>query len=225
MNPLDLLAHFAPNRIAEREINLLLSQQSAARDRLVKFAGKSAKFALGPFVFAFKVRVNGEVEALDSFAQPNLTIQPDVSITGSMEAVGAFLRGGKDGAQAAMAHLNIQGNVGFAQELAFLAENIRYEPEERIAQGLRRIFPMMPTNALDAAAVQGVSIGKGLFSWATDAGSRLAKASADYLVHENPMLVLREDLTQFTSDVEALGHRIERTVKRIERIERNERNR
>jgi ubiquinone biosynthesis accessory factor UbiJ len=218
VNPLDLLAHFAPSQVASREINRLLAEQPAARERLQRFAGKSARFALSPIGFTFRVRSNGEVETVNTANEID-GAKPDVSITGTLDAISAVMRASdsassSDRMQAAMQHVTIEGNVGFAQEIAFLAENLRVEPEESVAQGLRRLLPMLPTHALDAAAVNGVRGAKTLLRWSVDASERLMQACAEYLVHENPTLVSRDEFKRFTDDVQALNNRIERAIKR-----------
>jgi ubiquinone biosynthesis accessory factor UbiJ len=218
VNPLDLLAHFAPSQIATREINRLLAEQPAARERLQRFASKSARFALSPIAFTFRVRSNGEVETFNPANEID-GAKPDVSIIGTLDALSAVLRAGDaassaDRMQRAMQYVTIEGNVGFAQEIAFLAEHLRIEPEERVAQGLRRLLPMFPTHAIDAAAVNGVQGAKTFLRWSVDAGDRLMRASAEYLVHESATLVSRDEFNRFTDDVQALNNRIERTIKR-----------
>lgn len=178
-------------------LNRLLAREQWARDRLVPYAGRSARMAAGPFAVQFAVRSDGLLGA---------STTGDASVTIAMDPAGvpqALLE-----PQAAIRNVRLSGDAEFAQALSFVLQNLRPEPEEELSRFVG-----------DAAAERIVGFLRTGFAQAREAGLRLVATTADYLVAENPLLVARADADAFARDVAQLRDDVERLGKRVELLE------
>lgn len=107
-------------------VNHLLARESWARERLAPYAGKTARLACPPVVLTLLVQPDGYLGAVgETEAQ-----QFDVTISVPSDALPAFVQGGQ---AAVMKHVKIEGDAEFATVIAKLAEHLRWEPEEDLA--------------------------------------------------------------------------------------------
>lgn len=193
-----MLDQFATNA-AVTLLNRLLARERWARDRLMPFAGRSARIEGGPFALQFGVRDGGTLEA--SGGTPDVTISMDAAALPQ-----ALLE-----PRAMMRNVRLAGDAEFAQALSYVLQNLRPEPEEELSRFVG-----------DAAAQRIVGFVRAAFAQAQDAGARLATTAADYFVAENPMLVPRSEADSFARDVAALRDAVERLGKRVDILERSE---
>jgi len=129
----------------------------------------------------------------------------DVTIRASASAASAFLQGGQ---AAAMKHVKIDGDAEFASTIARLAEHLRWEPEEDLAQLIG-----------DAPAHQLAEHARATLAQARRSGQSLLESVAEYFLDENPQLVRQGSLDQMRSELVSLRDALARLEKRIERLD------
>jgi ubiquinone biosynthesis protein UbiJ len=130
----------------------------------------------------------------------------DVTITIEVGAAPAFLSGGQAGA---MKYVRIEGDAEFATALGYLAEHLRWEPEEDLA----RIVG-------DAGAHRAANLARELAGRARRTGRNLLESVAEYLLDEDPQLVRRGELDTLGADLTRARDDVGRLEKRLERLER-----
>jgi ubiquinone biosynthesis protein UbiJ len=129
----------------------------------------------------------------------------DVTIRASASAASAFLQGGQ---AAAMKHVKIDGDAEFASTIARLAEHLRWEPEEDLAQLIG-----------DAPAHQFAEHARATLAQARRSGQSLLESVAEYFLDENPQLVRHGSLDQMRSELVSLRDALARLEKRVERLD------
>jgi ubiquinone biosynthesis protein UbiJ len=129
----------------------------------------------------------------------------DVTIRASASAASAFLQGGQ---AAAMKHVKIDGDAEFASTIARLAEHLRWEPEEDLAQLIG-----------DAPAHQLAEHARATLAQARRSGLSLLESVAEYFLDENPQLVRQGSLDQMRSELVSMRDALARLEKRIERLD------
>jgi ubiquinone biosynthesis protein UbiJ len=103
--------------------------------------------------------------------------------------------------------VEMSGNERLANEVLFLARNLRWDIEE----DLSRVFG-------DALAHRLVAEAKSLGAAAGDSGRRLAQALMEYVVEERSMLARREEHEGLALANARLRDGIERLEQRLERL-------
>jgi len=189
-----MLEPFAMSFIAP--LNHILGQAPWARERLTPFAGKTVQFLAFPFDYRVTVTADG-------LGQPAGSAQSvDVTIAVTPATAMRFFRGDA----AAQTEAKIDGDMAFAQEIAYLARHLRWDYEE----DLSKVFG-------DVAAHRAGEAVRGMSSWLTEAGNNLAESLRDYWVQERPMLAAPEAVEQFNRDVDQLRDDVERLEKRLDK--------
>ncbi|SMF98321.1 ubiquinone biosynthesis accessory factor UbiJ [Burkholderia singularis] len=189
-------------------VNHLLARETWARERLIPYAGKTARLDVPPVVLVLLVQPDGYLAALD---EPDAG-HVDVSIAlaghaggGSWDALGAFLTGGQ---AAMMKHVKIDGDAEFATQIAKLAEHLRWEPEEDLARFVG-----------DAAAHRIAASVRSAGGHARRAGRNVLDSIAEYWLDENPQVVRKRALADFDAELARARDALARVDKRIERLE------
>jgi ubiquinone biosynthesis protein UbiJ len=182
-------------------VNHLLARETWALDRLAPYAGKTARLACPPVVLTLLVKPDGYLAAVDE----SDAHQFDVTVSVPADAVPAFLQGGQ---AAVMKHVKIEGDAEFATTIAKLAEHLRWEPEEDLAQLIG-----------DGPAWRVSSFVRSAGEHARRAGRNLLDSMAEYLLDEDPQLVRREALQDFSEELARARDTLARVEKRVERLE------
>jgi ubiquinone biosynthesis protein UbiJ len=182
-------------------INHLLARESWARERLVPYAGKTARLACPPVVMVLLVQPDGYVQAVEE----DEARQCDVALSLPAGALSAFVQGGQ---AAIMKHVKIEGDAEFATQIGKLAEHLRWEPEEDLAKLIG-----------DAPAYRAATLVRRIHERVMRSGRNLRDSAAEYLLDESPQLVRRSVLTDFNSELARARDALARVEKRIERIE------
>jgi ubiquinone biosynthesis protein UbiJ len=182
-------------------VNHLLARESWARERLVPYAGKTARLSCPPVVLILLVQPDGYLAAVDE----TQTHQFDVTVSVPSEALPAFVQGG----QAVMKHVKIEGDAEFATAIAKLAEHLRWEPEEDLARLIG-----------DGPAWRVATVARSVGEHARRTGRNLLDSVAEYLLDENPQLVRRAALDEFNAELARARDALARVEKRLERLER-----
>ena len=182
-------------------VNHLLARESWARERLVPYAGKTARLSCPPVVLMLLVQPDGYLGAVgESEAQ-----QFDVTIAVPSDALPAFVQGGQ---AAVMKHVKIEGDAEFATTIAKLAEHLRWEPEEDLAKLIG-----------DGPAWRIANVVRSVGEQVQRTGRNLLDTAAEYLLDENPQLVRRAALDDFNVELARARDALARVEKRIERLE------
>jgi ubiquinone biosynthesis protein UbiJ len=129
-------------------INHVLSQEPQAVERVRRQQGKTARMVWGRFSLSLTATPAGLLERAAEHAVPDLT----VTLTQSAlpELVHTLFTGQKPA-------VNIEGDVQLAAEVAWLADNLRWDLEE----DLSRLLGEAPAAALVRAVGWGVDAAKG----------------------------------------------------------------
>lgn len=180
-------------------LNHLLAQESWANGLLRKHSGKTVRFDLPITKITLLVGEDGYLQQPESEdVEPNvvLNIGPDVFT--------AYL---SDGKEAASRHVKMTGDVDFAQAIAQLTSQLRWEYEEDLSKLVG-----------DSMAHAIVKAGKRAAAFGKTAVSDLTQSIVEFLVHEKPTLVAQEAMSDFKTSVKELRDDVERLEKRIERL-------
>jgi ubiquinone biosynthesis accessory factor UbiJ len=183
--------------------NHLLARESWARERLVPYAGRTARLVSSPFALFLLVQPDGLLAATDE-AEAQLF---DVTISVPSDAFPAFIQGGQ---AAVMKHVRIDGDAEFAATIGKLAEHLRWEPEEDLARLIG-----------DAGAHRVGSFVRAAGGQARRAGRNLLESVSEFLLDEQPQLVRRTALDSFNAELSSARDALARVEKRIERLEQN----
>ncbi len=184
--------------VASRAINRLTSATPLARERLARFAGKTAVFRVGPLPVALVVQTTGEVLPAPEGAAADLEVRISPFLLPRLAAHD----------EGAYRDVETTGDVEFAGEVAFLAKHLKWDVEEELSRVVG-----------DAAANRIVSAARGAAAWGRDASGRLAAGAAEYWTEEEPLIASRVKVESFVAGVTELRDAVERLGKRIERLE------
>ena len=182
-------------------VNHLLARETWARERLAPYAGKTARLSCPPVVLTLLVQPDGYLGAVEAQDAQ----QVDVALTVAAGALPTYLQGGQ---AAVMKHVKIEGDAEFAQTLGKLAEHLRWEPEEDLAQLIG-----------DAPASRIASFGRAAAAQARRTGRNVLDSVAEYLLDENPQLVRQAALDGFNAELSRARDALARVEKRVERLE------
>jgi ubiquinone biosynthesis protein UbiJ len=179
-------------------LNRMLARESWARERLSPFAGRTARFEAPPFGLSLRIAEGGRFADAER-AEPVVTVGLDL----------ASLPLALGDPQAALRNVSLKGDADFAQALAFVLQNLRPEPEEELSRFVG-----------DAAAQRIVGLLRISASHWRQLAERMLDSGAHYLVTENPMLVPRAEVDEFSAAVARLRDDVARLEKRVELQER-----
>jgi len=187
------------NRAGLQGINHVLAQHAWARQRLAAHAGRVIEFRLLPLPdLRMAIAADGLV------IEAAIETAPDLSVNIKPSALPYLLL--RD--EAIMREVEITGSADLAQVVQQLFRELEWDFEE----DLSRVFG-------DIAAHRMAGAARDLMTWQRTAGLRLAQNFADYWTEEDPLIARREDITQFSRDVEHLRDDTERLEKRIRKLQ------
>lgn len=189
-----------PASLAAAAVNRLTGAAPLSRERLARFAGKTAVFRVGPVPpVALTVQTTGEVLQAAEGVAPDLEIRMSPFLLPRLAA--------RD--EGAFRDVEMQGDMEFAGEIAYLAKNLRWDVEEDLSRVVG-----------DAAAYQVVSAARAAAGWGRDATGRLAAGAAEYWTEEGPLIASRVKVEDFIAGVTELRDAVERLDKRIALLEK-----
>jgi ubiquinone biosynthesis accessory factor UbiJ len=183
----------------KRFINHVLHATPRAMERLQGFAGKTVVFRSGLFKLSLTVLANGEVDVAPQGAAADVTMVVSPALLPRLAA--------KE--EAAFKEAAFEGDVDFAQEIGFLARNLKWDIEEDLSKVVG-----------DIVAHRIVSAARAADEWRRDATRRLGENVKEYLTEERPALVARRDSDEFVREVDAARDDVARLEKRLKRLER-----
>jgi ubiquinone biosynthesis accessory factor UbiJ len=186
--------------LAAGAINRLTAATPLARERLGRFAGKTAVFRVGPLPVSLTVQTTGEVLPAAAEAPGDLEVRISPFLLPRLAAHD----------ESAYRDVETTGDVEFAGEVAFLAKHLKWDVEEDLSKVVG-----------DAAANRLVSTAKSAAAWGKDASERLAAGAAEYFTEEDPLIASRVKVEDFVAGVSDLRDAVERLEKRIANIEKS----
>ena len=178
-------------------INHLLGQAAWAREKLVPFAGHSARIKLPPFEAAFLIGEDGCISASAAEAEMEVSI--------SLPAAAPLLA--LQGKDAVMRAARIEGSAEFAEALGFVIRNLRWDVEE----DLSRIVG-------DIAAHRVVAGTRAFAAWQRQAMQNFTENLAEYFTEEQPLIARHVDVAAFSGDIDRLRDDVARLEKRVQRL-------
>lgn len=188
------------NRAGLHGINHVLAQHAWARQRLATHAGRVIEFRLLPLPnLRLTITADGQVAEAIAETVPDLTVNIKPSALPWL-----LLRD-----EAIMREVEITGSAELAQVVQQLFRELEWDFEE----DLSHVFG-------DIAAHRMAGAARDLMAWQRTAGLRLAQNFADYWTEEAPLIARRDDITQFSREVEHVRDDTERLEKRIEKLQR-----
>jgi ubiquinone biosynthesis protein UbiJ len=190
----------APAAFVARAINRLTQASPVSRERLARFAGKTAAFRVGPLPVVLTVQTTGEVLPAVDDAARDLEMRISPFLLPRLAA--------RD--ESAYRDVEITGDVEFAGEVAFLAKHLKWDVEEDLSRVVG-----------DAAAHRMVATARDAAAWGKDASERLAAGAAEYWTEEDPLIATRVKVEGFIAGVTELRDAVERLDKRIENLEKS----
>jgi ubiquinone biosynthesis protein UbiJ len=185
------------NALLVRALNHLVVAEPWASERLRGFAGKRVLIAGGPFPVHLGVTPDGEFEVAESASEPAVTITLPVDFP-------ARLLLDRDGLFAAA---KLAGSADFAETLAFVFRNLRWDAEDDLAKWVG-----------DIPARRLVQAGRAAHAWQKAALANLAGNVAEFATEDSDLLAAPRDLQAFGEAVSTLRDDVARLEKRLQRL-------
>jgi ubiquinone biosynthesis accessory factor UbiJ len=179
-------------------VNHLLTRDAQARQCLSPYAQRTVCLMTWQQDMIFTIQADG-------LLSPSAADSPDLSITLPAAAWSAYIQGGR---RAMMKQVKISGDAEFAATLAKLAETLRWEPEEDLAQLIG-----------DGAAHQIARAARGAHRQTRHRARSLLEMAVEYLTEESQQLLHHAAADAFSNEVILLRDDTDRLEKRIMRLE------
>lgn len=176
-------------------LNHLLASAPWARERLVAFAGRTARISLSP------LNLNLEITAEGYFADSKA--EPEVSL--SLPAAALFQA--PKGLDALVKEAHISGPADFADTLGFVLRNLKWDAEEDISKLVG-----------DVAAHRLTDLGKRFFGWQRQVATNTVENISEYLSEEQTFTLVRRDLDSFAEESLRLRADLERLESRVAKL-------
>ena len=186
-----------PVNISASALNHLFSQSGWALARLAKFAGKTARFNIAPFSFAYTVQEDGTLRRADDAASvdASCTISPSLLPRLALHDEAAF------------ALIQSSGDAALLAEIFYLSRNLRWDAAEDISRVTG-----------DIAAERLVKLADGVQQQIRDSALNFTEAVAEYWTEERPLVAKSTHINSFVQQVDALRDDVARLEQRINRI-------
>ncbi len=178
-------------------LNHLLTQNSWALPRLARFAGKTARFNIAPFSFAYTILDNGSLRSADAATSADAlcVIAPSLLPRLALSEENAH------------ADIRSEGDAELLKEIFFLSRNLHWDAAEDLSHATG-----------DIAAERIVQTARNMQQQLRDAAVNLAQAATEYWTEERPLLAKPQQVTAFMQQVDTLRDDVARLEQRIGRL-------
>lgn len=178
-------------------LNHLLAQSGWAPQRLVRFAGKTARFNIAPFSFAYTIQPDGLLlmAGHDTSADVTCNIAPSLLPRLALQDEAAF------------AQIDSSGDAALLAEIFYLSRHLRWDAAEDISHV-----------AGDVAAERLLRLAKSTQQKVRDNALHLAQALTEYWTEEHPLLAKRAHIAVFVNQVDQLRDDLARLEQRVNRL-------
>lgn len=180
-------------------LNHLLKQNSWASPRLIRFAGKTARFDVAPFSFAYTILEDGTLRQADTDASADAicVIAPSLLPRLALQD------------ERAHAEVPTEGDAGLLAEIFYLARNLRWDAAEDLSHVTG-----------DIAAERIVQLAHSAHRQLHEAVLNLTQAAAEYWTEERPLLAKPHQIATFIQQVDTLRDDAARLEQRINQLAR-----
>ena len=178
-------------------LNHLLTQNSWALPKLARFAGKTARFDIAPFSFAYTILADGTLRSADA-----ATTADAVCVIAPSLLPRLALHDEK-----AHADVGTEGDAALLAEIFSLSRNLRWDA----AKDLGSITG-------DTIAEHIVQALQGTTQQLHDAAVNLSKAAAEYCTEKHPLLAKPQQVAAFVQQVDKLRDDVARLEQRIKQL-------
>ena len=178
-------------------LNHLLSQSSWALPRLAVFAGKTARFNIAPFSFAYTVQEYGHIitATAEATADATCTISPSLLPRIAVQD------------EAAYAQIQTSGDAALLSEIFYLSKVLHWD----VAEDISHITG-------DIAAERIVQLAGSAQQQIRDGARNLTEALTEYWTEERPLVAKSTHINSFVKQVDTLRDDIARLEQRINRL-------
>jgi ubiquinone biosynthesis protein UbiJ len=178
-------------------LNHLLMQNNWALPRLAHFAGKTARFDIAPFSFAYTILADGSLCSADADVNADIVciIAPSLLPRLALHDENAH------------AEIRSEGDAELLKEIFFLSRNLHWDA----AEDLSRVTG-------DIAAERIVQTAHIVQQQLRDSAMNLFQSTAEYLVEERPLLAKPQHISAFMQQVDTLRDDLARLEQRINRL-------
>lgn len=184
-------------RSSATAINHLLQQNRWAAERLLRFAGKTARFDIAPFSISYTILPDG---FLTSSA-------PDASADAVCKIAPSLLPRLALHDEKAHAEVQTEGDAALLTEIFFLSRNLNWDLAEDLSPLTGDILAERIVRGLQSAGAE-----------IRNAATSLTQAAAEYWTEERPLLTKPRDLARFIEDVDHLRDDLARLQQRIRQL-------
>lgn len=188
---------FPSTTIAISLLNRLLEREEWGRQRLQSFCGQTALIEAGPIQLAMTVEDSGLLRRALPEELPTVTISFGTEAPVKLLTDPAGL----------LATARLTGAANFAETLAFVFRNLRWDYEADLAT----VVGDIPAHRLTRLISQG-------FDWHRSAVRRIGSNIAEYANEESELIVSGRSLLAFGHEVDCLRDDVARLEKRISKL-------
>ncbi len=184
-------------QLSATALNHLLVQSGWALQRLAKFAGKTARFDIAPFSFAYTVQPDGTLlkAAVDVSDDSVSSIPPSLLPRLLLKDESAF------------SMIHSRGDSALLAEIFYLSKHLRWDAAEDISRVTG-----------DIAAERLVHLAETAQQKIHGSALSFTQALAEYWTEERPLVAKSIHINQFVQQVDALRDDVERLEQRINRL-------
>lgn len=178
-------------------LNHVLAREPWAKERLRPYAGQHAAVVTGPLRLALTVGGEGllEAEEVTGEAAVVITLPADAPFRYLVDPASVF------GAA------KLAGSAEFAETLAFVFRNLRWDAEADLAGVVG-----------DIAAHRLVTMGRRAMAWQRQVTANVAGNFAEYVTEEEALVAPRRDIEAFCRSVDQLRDDLARLEKRLGKL-------
>jgi ubiquinone biosynthesis protein UbiJ len=178
-------------------LNHLLTQNSWALPRLQKFAGKTARFNIAPFSFAYTILEDGLLNGVDTTERADAICDIAPSLLPRLASQDESARN----------EIRSEGDAALLTEIFFLSQNLRWDAAEDLSKLTG-----------DIAAERIVQTAKNTRQQLHDGAVNFAESLGEYWTEERPLITKPPQIRTFTQQVDTLRDDIARLEQRIKRL-------
>jgi len=178
-------------------LNHLLTQNSWALTKLARFAGKTARFDIAPFSFAYTILADGTVRCADTAATADAVCVIAPSLLPRLALHD----------EKAQADVGTEGDAALLTEIFSLSRNLRWDATKDLSR--------ITGGTIAERIVQTV---QGTRQQLHDAAANLSKAAAEYCTEKHPLLAKPQQVAAFIRQVDTLRDDVARLEQRIKQL-------
>ena len=190
---------FIPNHLVVAALNHVLVTEPWAKQRLFPFSDQIVSIQATPFVIYLQITSEGTFQTCNFLNQ-----QPAVKIDLSANSIANFVIGDL---AAAFSSVRISGSADFAEALAFVFKNLKWDVEGDLATLIGNI-----------PAIRGIQLFNSYFQFQKSAALNFSLNMKEFLTEEASFILTPHEVNSFTAHVDLLRDDLARLDKRISQL-------